>query len=176
MPITTFSPTPESARAFRSALGAFPTGVTVVSAEGAAGPVGMTANSFASVSLDPPLILWSPARASSRFGVFAGAGHFAVHVLGMAGHGLAQRFARSGVAFGPHERDPAHGVPLLQEGWLARFLCAQEAVHEAGDHAIIIGRVLRVDTAPGTPLVFAQGSYAQLAPQAAFTVAPEQAT
>lgn len=162
MPDTAFTPAPETARAFRDALGAFPTGVTVVTAQRREGPIGMTANSFASVSLDPPLVLWSPARASSRFGAFVAAAHYAVHVLAEDRADLAGRFARSGQGFGPVAHEAPHGVPLLAEGWVARFVCARTAVHDGGDHAIIVGRVLRVETAQGAPLVFARGQYGKV--------------
>lgn len=152
--------TPQSdPRAFRTALGRFATGVTVVTTATPAGPVGFTANSFAAVSLDPPLVLWSPAKSSSRFDVFAGAAFFAIHVLGDAHADLAARFLRGGAGFDdlPHEVGP-EGMPTIP-GTLARFDCARDAVHDGGDHAIIIGRVLRAAYTDGAPLVFSQGGY-----------------
>ena len=88
-----FVPGADNHRAFRNALGSFTTGVTVVTAMTSDGPIGMTVNSFASVSLDPPLVLWSPAKSSSRYGAFTGARHFAIHVLGADQDHLVQRVA-----------------------------------------------------------------------------------
>ncbi len=156
---TTFIPGGDTARAFREALGHFPTGITVVTTRGAEGPVGFTANSFASVSLDPPLVLWSPARASSRFPVFAAARHFAIHLLGDEDAGLALRFARGGTGFGGLiHADTPEGVPVIP-GTLARFDCVQHATHDGGDHLIVIGRVLRCAQRAGAPLVFSRGAY-----------------
>jgi flavin reductase (DIM6/NTAB) family NADH-FMN oxidoreductase RutF len=157
----TAAPTPDGAGllAFRAALGQFATGVTVVTTATADGPQGFTANSFASVSLDPPLILWSPARASSRFAVFAAAQSFSVHVLGADHLDLARRFVRGGAGFAglPHDVTD-EGSPILA-GTLARFDCVRHAAHDGGDHLIIVGRVLRFATDPGAPLVFQQGQY-----------------
>jgi flavin reductase (DIM6/NTAB) family NADH-FMN oxidoreductase RutF len=140
----------------RNALGQFATGVTVVTI---AGPQGFTANSFASVSLDPPLVLWSPARASARFPAFSNARHFAIHVLAEDQFGLSRHFVRGGQGFeGVEHEVSAEGVPLLA-GTLARFECVQEATHDGGDHLIVIGRVLRFAVGQGKPLVFAQGGY-----------------
>lgn len=150
-------------RAFRSALGRFATGVTVVTTRSERGPIGITANSFASVSLDPPLILWCPARASRRFGAFAGAGGFALHVLGAEQEALARRFAARGDDFaGLAWHSGAEGVPLL-DGCLARFECTTEAVHDAGDHAIVVGRVRRALWREGAALIVHAGRMRGLA-------------
>lgn len=147
------------ARAFRDALGRFATGVTLVTTEAAQGPVGFVANSFASVSLDPPLVLWSPARASARFPLFRDARHYAIHVLAVTQFDLIARFTRQGAGFEglAHGRN-AQGAPVL-EGALARFDCEQIASHDGGDHLIILGRVLGFDLQEGEPLVFSQGAY-----------------
>lgn len=160
-----FTPDADSQRAYRDALGCFATGVTVVTVAGPEGPVGITANSFASVSLDPPLILWSPARGSSRFAALTGAERFAVHVLGAGEQALALRFARSGRAFEGLAMDGGGDPPLIDEGWIARFSCTRVAVHEAGDHAIVVGRVEEVARREGPPLVFAGGAYGDFSPQ-----------
>jgi len=158
-----FTPGPDSARALRDALGRFATGVTVVTALGPEGPVGITANSFASVSLDPPLVLWSPARASSRFPVFAEAEHFAIHVLGADQRDLAAHFTRHGRDFGGLEvTEGPGGVPLIGQ-CLARFACRRFAAQDAGDHAIILGEVLEAAFREGEPLVFSQGFYGSFA-------------
>jgi len=160
-----FIPAPDTARAYRDALGCFATGVTVVTVEGPEGPLGMTANSFASVSLDPPLVLWSPARGSKRFEAMTGAPRFAVHVLGAGEEDLAWRFARAGDDFAALAMERAEGPPpLLDEGWIARFTCRRVAVHDGGDHAIVLGQVEEVARREGPPLVFAGGAYGDFSP------------
>lgn len=159
------SPAVFDTRAFRDALGRFTTGVVLVTIDGPEGPEGFVANSFASVSLDPPLVLWSPARASSRFDDFAAARHFAIHILGREDAAHCQNFARKGVGFAdlPFQRNP-EGVPVL-EGTLARFDCEQHATHDGGDHLIVLGRVLRFAAQDGAPLLFSQGRFAGLTSQ-----------
>jgi len=160
-----FVPGPGRERALRDALGRFATGVTVITARGAVGPVGITANSFTSLSLDPALVLWAPARASRRFDVFARAEHFAIHVLGEEQASLGMHFSRDGLNFDlPGVVENAECVPLLP-GCLARFECRQEAQHSGGDHAIVIGRVLRATLRDGAPLVFSGGCYGSFRPQ-----------
>ena len=159
MPDLTFAPDAPHAREFRDALGRFATGVTVVTIAGEAGPMGFTANSFASVSLDPALVLWSPARASGRFEAFSAAQSYAIHILGVEQFELCRRFARNGAGFDglPHEIN-ADGVPIIP-GALARFDCQRHASHDGGDHQIIVGRVIRCALRDGAPLVFSQGAY-----------------
>lgn len=158
-----FVPGADNHRAFRNALGSFTTGVTVVTATTPDGPIGMTVNSFASVSLDPPLVLWSPAKSSSRYGAFTGARHFAIHVLGADQDHLSAAFTRGGSGFdGIEVRFNDEGVPVLP-GTLARFECAEQAQHDAGDHTIIIGRVLRVAHRQGEPLCFSGGRFGRFA-------------
>lgn len=157
--MTRFTPGPENARAFRDALGRFATGVTVVTCHSEHGPLGITANSFASLSLDPPLVLWSPARASRRFDAFASARHYAIHILSTRQHDLCQRFAKEGHDFdGLVWNAGANDVPLFDD-CLARFECTRHAVHEGGDHAIIVGRVTSVSMTDGNPLLFSGGRY-----------------
>ncbi|MEH7828553.1 flavin reductase family protein [Gemmobacter denitrificans] len=158
-----FVPTADSARAFRDALGQFATGVTLVTTEGPSGPTGFTANSFSSLSIDPPLVLWSVARSARRFPVFATARHFAIHVLAADQDGLIARFGREGPGFSglDHQRG-AHGVPLIP-GALARFECELHTTHEGGDHLIVVGRVMRALCPGGRPLVFAQGRMGRFA-------------
>jgi flavin reductase (DIM6/NTAB) family NADH-FMN oxidoreductase RutF len=155
----TFIPGPDTERDFRHALGQFATGVTVVTCASAEGPVGITANSFASVSLDPPLVLWSPARSSRRFPHFEAAGHFAIHILGAEQRDVCRAFVRDGAAFDAVDwTEGAQGVPLI-DGCLARFECRREAVYEGGDHLIVVGRVERAAYRAGTPLVFSAGCF-----------------
>lgn len=158
-----FVPGTETSREFRTALGTFATGVTVVTAMGDQGPMGMTANSFTSLSLDPPLVLWSPAKNSSKHGGFTTAAHFAIHVLGEEQDGLSASFTRGGTAFdGLAWEINAEGAPVIP-GTLARFECALHAVHDGGDHSIVIGRVLRVAQRDGAPLCFSQGAFGRFA-------------
>lgn len=144
-------------RAFRHALGAFATGVTVVTTATPEGPLGITVNSFTSVSMEPPLVLWCPAKWSRRYAPFAETGHFAIHVLGADQKDIADGFSRDGGAFeGLDWHADANGVPLI-DGVLARFTCATWAVHDAGDHAIVVGRVTEAARARGPGLVFHGG-------------------
>lgn len=160
-------PDARNTRQFRAALGRFATGVTVVTAREANGgpPVGITVNSFASVSLTPPLVLWSAARASLRHAHFTEAPAFAIHVLRDDQTDLADRFTRNGAGFDGLEYTlNDQGVPLLEHA-LARFECTSETRHEGGDHTIIIGRVSRFETfSEGEPLVFAHGQYGRFLP------------
>jgi flavin reductase (DIM6/NTAB) family NADH-FMN oxidoreductase RutF len=152
------------ARAFRDALGRFATGVTVVTVDTLEGPMGFTANSFSSVSLDPPLVLWSPARASSRYPYYAAAAHFTIHVLGAEQDDLSRRFSRGGAGFDGLARETTpEGVPVIP-GALARFDCAHHASHDGGDHLIVVGRVLRAAFRDGPPLLFSQGGFGRFQP------------
>jgi flavin reductase (DIM6/NTAB) family NADH-FMN oxidoreductase RutF len=154
-----FVPSAENARAFRIALGSFATGVTLVTTQGPDGPMGFVANSFSSLSMDPPLVLWSPARSSRRFPLFASARYFSIHVLTATQQDLIQNFATGGTGFAdlPHQTT-VQGVPILPDA-LARFDCEQHATHEGGDHLIVVGRVLLATNRTAEPLVFAQGKY-----------------
>lgn len=149
--------------AFRAALSRYPTGVTVITCAGPDGPMGITANSFASLSLDPPLILWSPARSSRRAAGFVAAKRFAVHVMGADQRAAADAFTRDACAFDALDWRDERGLPLI-EGCLARLVCATHAVHDAGDHHLILGRVLRAQEREGAALVFAGGRYGEMAP------------
>ena len=155
----------EISRRFRDALGHFATGVAIVTARGSHGaPLGLTVNSFASVSLDPPLVLWSLDRASDRFQAFMRVEHFAVNILGAAHRALSQRLSRKGEGSleGEPLRDGAHGVPMLA-GAIANFECRVEHRHDGGDHVIFVGRVLDfAHKAHGNPLVYYRGRYRAL--------------
>lgn len=157
-----FVPDPGNGRALRDAFGLFATGVTIVTACGPDGCAAITANSFASVSMEPPLVLWSPARSSSRYGLFARAEHYAIHVLAADQQDLAWRVAKDGAALkGVDLRCNANGVPVL-EHCLARFDCRRHAVHAAGDHAIVVGEVLHAAMQQGDPLAFFGGRVARV--------------
>lgn len=155
------------AQAFRTVMGTFPTGVTVVTVTGVAGdPLGLTVNSFTSVSLEPPLILVCIARSSATHDRLTEAGRFAVNVLAADQEELAVRFAAEpaagrfrGVAWnvGPGR------VPLL-EGVAAWLSCALEAVHPGGDHSIVVGRVEEAAATGCGALAFYRGSFGAAAP------------
>lgn len=161
---TEFVPSPKTSRAFRDALGQFATGVTLVTIESSEGPMGFAANSFAALSLDPALVLWSPAKTSQRFPHYLAAQHYAIHVLPDIAQTLLGRFVRGGPGFDglEHARSP-EGVPVLGQT-LARFDCRQHATHDGGDHVIIVGEVLRVTCQAGAPLIFSQGQYGGFSP------------
>ncbi|MFK0692240.1 flavin reductase family protein [Mesorhizobium sp. IMUNJ 23033] len=145
-------------RLLRTAFGRFATGVTVVTTGTADGPVAITANSFSSVSLDPPLVLWSIGRHSRRFDAFANSTHYAIHVMAEDQAELCWRFSKSGADFADLDlRWNAHGVPLLPRA-LARFECSVADRFPAGDHMILLGRVLELETQEGSPLLFAGGT------------------
>ncbi|MEL6948203.1 MAG: flavin reductase [Pseudomonadota bacterium] len=163
---------PFSTRAFRDALSAFATGITIITTRDEDGtPVGMTASSFNSVSLDPPLILWSVGRTNLSAPIFTRSDRFAVHVLAADQIALSNRFAKSGIdkfeglAFDKDE----YGLPSLP-GALARFSCKRYNIYDGGDHAIIVGEVTAFETGSGEPLVFSKASYVgtkDLVPKAA---------
>lgn len=149
-------------REFRNALGCFPTGVAVVTAGSAdRAAMGITVNSFTSVSLDPPLVLWCVDRRSDRFAIFTTAEEFTISVLDAAHRNVSARLAQPGAhrLDGIALRRTALGPPALAEA-LAVFECRREAVHTGGDHVILLSRVLGFSWRPaGAPLVFFRGCY-----------------
>ena len=150
------------ARAFRRALGNFATGVTVVTAADHDGrKVGVTANSFNSVSLDPPLVAWSLSQRSLSLRAFRRGSHYAINVLGADQRALAERFAAkdvdrwTGVAFS----EGAGGAPLL-DGAVAVFECFNRSQYEEGDHVIFVGEVERCQHRSGaSPLLYHGGQF-----------------
>lgn len=154
-----FSPTGENSRLLRDAFGRFATGVTVVTAKTTDGVIGMTANSFSSLSLEPALVMWAPAINSERFKYFEATPNFAIHILSDQQKNICEAFARNGRAFNKIDhRLNAHGVPLV-DNCLARFECTHMATHSAGDHKIVIGQVNNVTFQNGKPLAFYAGEY-----------------
>ncbi|MGI5350685.1 flavin reductase family protein [Streptomyces sp. CA-250714] len=150
---------------FRHVLGHFASGVTVITApqgEGAAGPAGFTCQSFAALSLEPPMVTFLVARTSTTWPRIADAGVFCVNILTSDQGELCRGFARRGVdKFAGVEWDPgrATGSPMLR-GALAWIDCTIDAVHPGGDHHIVTGRVHHLAAAPhGTPLLFYCGSF-----------------
>ena len=151
-----------SAAEFRAALGMFATGVTIVTARDASGRlVGLTANSFNSVSLSPPLVLWSLAKTAGSMPAFARGSHYAIHILAAEQKALAERFAAKvadrfeGVSWQANEA----GVPLI-EGCAAVFECFNRSQYEEGDHVIFVGQVEHCTRrAEASPLLFHGGRF-----------------
>ncbi len=152
---------PIDPRDFRNALGTYATGVTIITAAAPDGkPYGLTCNSFASVSLNPPLVLWSLVAYSSSLTVFQNASHFAVNVLGASQQELANKFAKpSEDKFAGVDWTPGLGnAPLLAES-VANFQCRAVNRYYGGDHVIFLGAVEAYSYNRNEPLLFAHGTY-----------------
>ncbi|VVQ35421.1 p-hydroxyphenylacetate 3-hydroxylase, reductase component [Pseudomonas fluorescens] len=158
-------------RAFRRALGNFATGVTVVTAATSSGrKVGVTANSFNSVSLDPPLVLWSIDKRSSSHEAFEEASHFAVNVLAADQIDLSNNFARpKDDRFAGIEYDPGEGGAPVFADCSARFHCEKFQQVDGGDHWIMIGKVVAFDDFGRSPLLYHQGAYSMVLPHTRMT-------
>jgi len=156
-------------QALRQALGQFPTGVAVVTTVAPDGrPVGLTINSFAALSLDPPLVLWSLMNRSPSLAAFSACSHFVVHVLAAGQTTLARQFASAGLPdkFAGIDWQPGPGGAPLLAGALAQFICRPHRQDESGDHTLFIGRVdglHQQSGEPGEPAVFHRGRFAALA-------------
>jgi 3-hydroxy-9,10-secoandrosta-1,3,5(10)-triene-9,17-dione monooxygenase reductase component len=153
---------------FRKVLGHLPTGVTVITADGVDGPVGMACNSVSSVSLDPPLISLCPARTSETWPALRDCRRFCVNVMANHHEDVTRAFARKGV-------DPVAGIahhrrvggPALEDA-VAWLDCEIRAEHEAGDHFIVVAQVVALNARPDVaPLVFFRGSYGTFTPRLA---------
>lgn len=154
--------------AFRNALGTFVTGVTIVTArDGEGRPVGLTANSFNSVSLDPPMVLWSLALRSASLPAFRDADSWAVHILAAGQEDMSTRFAARGADKfeGLEVGDGPEGAPLI-EGCAARFGCRARFEYEGGDHAIFLGEVVDFGRSVAEPLIYHGGRYGRVMPSA----------
>lgn len=154
-------------RSLRDAFGQFATGVTVVTTVNDQGqPIGLTANSFASVSLEPALVSWCVDKSSTRFTEFSKANYFTISVLTEEQRDLSNLFASRSwddTVFDDVEWSAGHnGVPQLP-GCMARFHCKTEHIYQGGDHLIILGAVMDYESSEGRPLLFAQGDYKALA-------------
>lgn len=150
----------------RQVLGSYPTGVAIVSTRTGEGrPVGLTINSFAALSLDPALVLWSLGKQSPHVQAFQDAGGFAISVLGAEQQALAQRFATAGLPDkfdGVACVDAPEGMPVM-DGALATLVCETTQQTSVGDHWLFVGRVRRMGRRDGPPLVFHGGRFAALA-------------
>jgi 3-hydroxy-9,10-secoandrosta-1,3,5(10)-triene-9,17-dione monooxygenase reductase component len=159
--------TPDDRR-FRDVFGHFATGVTIVTAMDGDEPVGMAANSFTSLSLEPPLVLFCVAHSSSTWPRIEGAGVFAVNILGEGHEELCRLFAQKGAdRFSATPwRKGVSGSPVLEEA-IAYIDCRFEAEHPGGDHKIIVGRVLDVDVREDArPLLVYKGRYGRISDSA----------
>ena len=150
---------------FRQALGRFATGVCVITAnpEGHV-PFGLTGNSFASLSLTPPLVLWSLQKTSDTMDAFRAAKRYCANVLSSDQRAMSGRFSRKGehALHGDQYFEGATGLPVLH-GCLAAFECDIEARHDGGDHIILIGRVLELQAKPGgRALLYYEGGYREI--------------
>ncbi|MGW0595223.1 flavin reductase family protein [Streptosporangium sp. NPDC002607] len=153
-------------RSLRDALGQFATGVAVVTAVTRRGDrLGVTVNSFTSVSLDPPLVLWCLARRAPSAPAFAGAERFAVNVLAAGQEHLSRRFATPlPDKFAGVETHPAPGGSPVLTGTLAHFACRTVSTYDGGDHLIFVGEVEHFRRTEGEPLVFHSGDYRVFSP------------
>lgn len=152
-------------RAFRDAMGCFATGICVATAfQGPDRPIGVTVNSFSSVSLDPPLVLFCIDRGAACSQAFLEGTGFGLSVLAADQQAVSATFASAPLAERWQGRKEIwdSGAPILTGG-LATLDCARHGVHDGGDHLIIVGRVLRLDSRPGAPLVYFRGRYTALA-------------
>ena len=149
---------------FRQALGQFATGVCLVTVDDSdLGPLATTVNSFSSVSLDPPLVLWSIQNSSDHFAVYTECQHFGISVLSSEQDALSTQYAQRGghSAQAEHFTVGPQGEPKLTDA-LAHFTCAAFAVHPGGDHQIIVGEVLQFKSREAAPLIFYSGGYRAL--------------
>jgi 3-hydroxy-9,10-secoandrosta-1,3,5(10)-triene-9,17-dione monooxygenase reductase component len=151
-------------RNFRNALGSFATGVTIVTTRDAAGnDVGLTANSFNSVSLDPPMVLWSLAKTSAALPAFMDSPHFAVHILAAEQEALSNTFSKRGIdKFAGVEVQRGIGGVALLDGCSAYFECNTTFRYEGGDHVIFVGEVVGFTDKARAPLVYHGGGYGLL--------------
>ncbi len=147
------------ARAYRRALGGFATGVCVVTAHTKDGPLGITVNSFTSVSLDPPLVLWCMDVKSDRHDAFAGAERFAVHMLPVEDQEMSDRFAWGVARLNEDEFDTQNLEPPCLRNAVTRLDCDMHQQVLMGDHLVIVGRVRAFDTRPGDALTYFRGKY-----------------
>lgn len=149
-------------RKFRNILGAYPTGVTVVTASVGKNYVGITANSFSSLSLDPPLILWSIIKTSSSFEIFKSATHFAINILAWDQINLSNKFAKSGSALEKFKGVPVEmgkGGGLILPNTSASIECRTVSILDAGDHWLFIGEVENFQDNCRPSLAFYKGKY-----------------
>lgn len=144
---------------YRRALGGFATGVCVVTAHSEDGAFGITVNSFTSVSLEPPLVLWCLDDSSDRHDVFAAAGRFAIHVLPVEDREMSDRFAWGICRLAPDEFDTTNPEPPRLRNALLRLDCTAHSRTTMGDHLVIVGAVQTVESRTGDALTYFRGRY-----------------
>ena len=160
MPTEPFQPDPAfDSVAYRRALGGFATGVCVVTAHTEAGPLGITVNSFTSVSMSPPLILWCLDQKSWRHDAFAAADRFAVHMLPVEDQQMSDRFAWGVSVLSPEDFDSSDAEPPRLRNALTRLTCTAHDRIVMGDHLIVVGAVTAFETRPGAALTYYRGRY-----------------
>lgn len=146
----------------RALLSRYPTGVTVVCAMTDAGPIGITVNSFASVSLDPPLVLWSIGRTSDRYEAFLSAKVFTINILTAEQAALAQHYAQNAMLVDGHWTMASNGAPRISNA-AGTLECRQHAVHPGGDHDILVGEVTALHEGPAAAsLTFFKSGYGRI--------------
>jgi flavin reductase (DIM6/NTAB) family NADH-FMN oxidoreductase RutF len=154
------------ARTLRDMLGSYPTGVAIVTTRSPHGkPVGLTINSFASLSLSPPLVLWSLVSNSSNLEVFRHCSHFVINILAHDQETLAKQFATSALPDkfqGVNIEETPEGFPAIADA-LTTLVCANDHCREVGDHLLLVGKVVRSSHKPDKPLVFHGGKFKALA-------------
>jgi flavin reductase (DIM6/NTAB) family NADH-FMN oxidoreductase RutF len=161
-----------SPQRMRQIMGSFCSGVTIVTAQTAAGPVGFTCQSFTSLSLEPPLVTFNPSVTSTSWPKIRETGSFCVNVLGTEQQELSRTFARSGADkfAGVEHRPTERGNPILDAA-LAWIDCTLHAEHDGGDHTIVVGEVLGMHAQEDAePLIFYRGGYARLGTAASLAI------
>ena len=150
---------------FRAVLGHFASGVVLVTGIHDDGPAGFTCQSFFSLSLDPPLVALAPGKSSTSWPRVSSRGAICVNILAADQEGLARTFANSGAdKFAGVGWSPAsHGAPRLH-GALAWIDCEVQDIHDAGDHHLVVARVIEIESNPGQPLVFYRGGFGNFTP------------
>ena len=147
---------------FRFALGKYVTGITIVTCNGKNGPIGITANSFSSLSLSPPLVLWSPAKASKRHDTFLEAEKFIVHIASENQLGLCESFSKNASGASDLIWNYNDEGEAFLENCSARFECTKYNHFDGVDHSIIVGKVKKIETTDQKPLIYWGGEYKKL--------------
>lgn len=151
--------TDDESREFRQALGAYPTGVAVITTHSAGGVAAITVNSFASVSLSPRLVLWSLGDQSDAYATFSAAESWGVSVMASAQEAIAKRFSQNGRSCAEPELVAELGGAPVMKGALARYGCRTFHKQTLGDHLLIVGEVLAFETEGGAALTFHRGKF-----------------
>ncbi len=157
--VQNYLPGQSDARVLRDAMGKFATGVTIVAVNTADGPIGMTVNSFSSLSIDPPLIQWAVAKKAGRYHAFMQATEFTVNILRAEHAQMALDFCKDASAFNDEQWLADSKRPPLLNTALASFHCEQKSPYDGGDHSIVIGQVIEGAFSEGVPLIFFGGEF-----------------